>query len=114
MPRYDESIQPNNHHSCTSISYCVECNGIFVTKQHEDKTVADRRKGLCFNVVRQGECYNPGDMLVTKSMCCCSMFAAARAQAVGWGNECELCPRVGSREHELLCVDSDPGTAAPS
>ena len=41
-------------------------------------------------------------VLVTKADCCCTMGAA-------WGEDCELCPRRGSREFEDLCMDSGFG-----
>lgn len=26
-------------------------------------------------------------------------------QGIGWGNPCELCPQMNSREYEKLCVE---------
>jgi len=56
----------------------------------------DMRKELCYVTYSRGECSGPMRDAQTKMMCCCSMGQA-------WGSPCLECPRLGSREHMMLC-----------
>jgi fibrillin 2/3 len=54
------------------------------------------RKELCYLSFSGGQCKEPMSQTQTRMLCCCSMGQA-------WGNPCNECPRLGSRDHMLLC-----------
>lgn len=65
----------------------------------------DRRESLCFTGYEHGtgrpQCIFDVSSSVTKATCCCSIGTA-------WGNRCEECPQIGTKEYEQLCP-SGPG-----
>ena len=62
----------------------------------------DSRRGLCFTSIREGQCLNPSSTLVTKSTCCCTVDTMEQV-GIGWGQPCEPCPTMDTREYKQLC-----------
>lgn len=63
-------------------------------------SITDRRESFCFVGFEHGtgrpQCIFDMASSVTKATCCCSIGNA-------WGNRCEECPQVGTKEFQELC-----------
>lgn len=62
----------------------------------------DTKRDLCFTSIRDGQCFNPSNQVVTKSICCCTQDEK-QAVGVGWGSPCMPCPRMETLEYKRLC-----------
>ena len=79
---------PCKHHACSVVIQYL--------------CLPDTRRDLCFMQYRQNQCSSPSRMLVTKSMCCCSVDSMD-APGIAWGRECEPCPSMSDPNFKILC-----------
>ncbi|KAG2466989.1 FBN2 protein, partial [Polypterus senegalus] len=87
----------NGHCLNTHGSYACDCNEGFKLAATGTNCI-DHRQGFCFTEVLHTMCQMSFSSrnLSTKSECCCS-------GGKGWGNQCELCPLLGTGHYKKLC-----------
>ena len=79
---------------------CICENGY--VKSRDKSSCIDMRKESCFLKHEGTHCSQPMLRPQTKTVCCCSMGA-------GWGNDCEGCPKPGTKEYQSMCGSGRPG-----
>lgn len=99
----DECLSnPCQYGRCTNLpgSFRCECSPGF-TLGPDGRSCLETRTELCYSQYRDGQCFNPASMAVTKSSCCCCTIILG--QPMGWGSTCQACPLPGSAEFNSLC-----------
>ncbi|KAB0800679.1 hypothetical protein PPYR_06418 [Photinus pyralis] len=99
----DECIHnPCQHGNCynTQGSFRCECHPGF-NLGPDGRSCLDTRRDLCYQMYRDGLCFNPSTAAVTKSSCCCCTIVTG--QPMGWGTTCQPCPMPGTTDFDTLC-----------
>ncbi|XP_078142364.1 fibrillin-2 [Centroberyx gerrardi] len=83
--------------SNTPGSFQCICRPGFILSEN-GRRCHDTRKSYCFTRFENGKCSVPQAFNTTKAKCCCSNMPKE-----GWGDPCELCPKIQDAAFHTLC-----------